>query len=539
MLHKLYSLSENIITELNIEQTDSEYIPYTKEILLTTIEELSADINDVLKKLRKAYNETIDIEDEEEYHRVQSEIREKIRKFRSYNELFSCYHKSVEEYVVIENAYSNDKEEIKPEIVSENSEPEQETIADKSSYFTENNFFNWLVSDGSVSDTTAKIYISNIRSVEKLYQTIYGVRKNILDADSADDVKTTIETLIKNNRYVHANQRRNNSFGYALSKFVQFANISVDGLKITKKTKTYQPPVSTEPLVTKTVDFENPKNCVNSKPCSLIFNNSKYPVKSWCELYTKFLTLLYNDYGYSEILKGFTGKSLCGNRIDFADRTFLYYIRRAVKIANNFYTEGNLSAPAIIKRIKRLMELCSIDNENMIIEYNTHEKIEEDVVDEKKDNTTEEPPVKVEMPAHLSSESDTGNPDLFEPEYIATIKELVDTITTYIGMQKTVSDTRHIVLSLNGNIVRTYNCSDALNKICEFAIRYKPFGMARISGAGIQLNDRNVFYRSNVDGLSNGVQIMRIDNITDLQNITDKIKKYCQIDDDMIKIISK
>ncbi len=642
LIHNLYSLSEDIISELQIEPTDSEYIPYNKEILLETIGELSADINDVLKKLRKAYNETIDIDDEEEYRKVQSEIREKIKKFRSYNELFTCYHKSVEEYVVIENSYSVDTSEAKSEII-ENPAPTPETITDKSSYFTENDFFNWMVSDGSVSEKTAKIYISNIHSIEKLYQTIYGIRKNILGADSADDVKTTIETITKNNRYIHANQKRNNSFGYALSKFVQFANISVDGLKITNKTKNYQPPVSTEStessVTTKTVDFENSKNCTNSKPCSLTFNGSKYDVKSWVELYTKFLTLLYNDYGYSEILKCFIGKFMFGRRIDFADKTYLHYLREAREISKGFFVEINLNAPGIINRIKRLMELCSIDEDNIVIEYNTHEKNEDDVKEEpvvsEVPEDTEESTIEDELPFSAESYTDKPfilkdavielmssdnpeikkyrsynngiipltlcelikkhygktvsiikvssllrsdetfkfigkgyytlnieTPDLSEAEYTATmqklaytikryaltkyamITDLTDTIKNYISIQENVSDTENITLSLNGNTVEIYDCFDALNKICEFAIRYKPFRMARISGANIQLNDRNVFYRSNIHvnnckKLSNGIQIMRIDNITDLQTITDKVKKYCQIDDDMIEIISE
>ena len=68
--------------------------------------------------------------------------------------------------------------------------------------------------------------------------------------------------------------------------------------------------------------------------------------------------------------------------------------------------------------------------------------------------------------------------------------------------------------------------------------------MARIAGLNIQIHGNSVFYRKAVpvDGynkLSNGLQIITIATLSDLQTITAAVQKYCQIDDDMIAIISK
>ena len=92
--------------------------------------------------------------------------------------------------------------------------------------------------------------------------------------------------------------------------------------------------------------------------------------------------------------------------------------------------------------------------------------------------------------------------------------------------------------------MRAYDYSDALSKVCEFSINCKPFRMARIAGQGITLNGKNVFYRKAVpvDGynkLSNGLQLAPINTISDLKTITSFVKKYCQIDDNMIVIISQ
>ena len=137
-----------------------------------------------------------------------------------------------------------------------------------------------------------------------------------------------IETLIQRSEYIDANERRHNSFGVSLSKFAQFAYISVAGLKSTAEKKNYQPPVSTQPYVIKTVDFENPHNCTYYKPCYFILNELRYSVESWRELYSKFLILLYTDNTYSETIKGLNGKSLYGHRIDFADKTLTHENKR-------------------------------------------------------------------------------------------------------------------------------------------------------------------------------------------------------------------
>ena len=128
---------------------------------------------------------------------------------------------------------------------------------------------------------------------------------------------------------------------------------------------------------------------------------------------------------------------------------------------------------------------------------------------------------------------------------VRTDEKTESEITEQIQEQAEISpETRHIVLQINGNTVRAYDYSDALNKVCEFAINCKPFEMANITRQYISLNEYNVFCRhaeliGGYNRLSNGLQVTKIGNISDLQKITNEIKKYCQIDDDMIKIISK
>lgn len=393
LIQKLLSCANGIIEDRAIKPNSDKVTLFTKESSTQYLGELKADVSDVLKKIQKAYNESIDIDDEEEYHRVQSEIRERRKKFRQYDELLAALLDTVTSYANIATQPHSSAPEVhdtdiesttptdeaaltisEPEkaeyVPTVTNEPEPINNIPDTPQLTEQAFFAWLVSEGGVSESTAKQYISNIHSIEKLYQTLFGIRRNILGAPSADAVRSMLETLIQRSEYIDANERRHNSFGVSLSKFAQFADISVAGLKSTAEKKNYQPPVSAQPYVIKTVDFENPDNCTYYRPCSFILNERRYSVGSWRELYSKFLILLYTDNTYSETIKGLNGKSLYGHRIDFADRTLIHELHRPIRLSTDFFAEGNLSAIDIIKRIKCLMELCSIDDEHMIIEYN-------------------------------------------------------------------------------------------------------------------------------------------------------------------------
>ena len=821
LIQKLISCSNIFIESHGIKPNSDKYAPLTKDSLTDYLSELKADISDVLKQIKEIYDNSYYIDDEEEYHRVQSEIRERRKRFRQYDDLLASLLEAVTSYnsiatqanspisVVCDSESKKQIPETKiPSAVSEPdatesvsteiTKPEPEISTPDIPQLTEQAFFEWLVSEGGVSESTAKQYISYIHSIEKLYQTLFGVRKNLLGTDSADNARAMIESLIGRNEYIDANERRHNGFGASLAKFAQFADISVEGLKHPMDKKSCQPPVSSVPFVVKTVDFDNPHNCTYYKPCSFILNESKYVVGSWRELYTKFLILLYTDNTYSETMKGLVGKSLYGHKIDFADNTILNDLRRPIRISTNFFAEGNLSAIEIIKRIKCLMELCSIAGDSMVIEYDTQEKNDESaeltetsandyeqisvpdisekavtsaivsdmpekaeirkienscestlavsVTEDEKLQVQVEPipheaPIIEDKPTIASFVPDTTKPFILKDavfeilssdapeitkyrEYKNGIssKSLRELIKKYYGkfiglfeiskllmMDRTfksvgrgcfilnesmisqkaeidesvsaaaenpkeepanssynavsyteqVDDTlevtsgqvltiepilevikensgklqyedgfgayevktllsgkgfkdvseeqiddlmsecselqqvedgyyslidnesyydaasesivvenmpdntntdssedieeqevqrndynRQIVLRLDGDIVRAYDYSDALSKVCEFSINCKPFKMARIAGQGIILNGKNVFYRKTVpvDGynkLSNGLQIAPINTASDLQTITNFVKEYCQIDDDMIAVINQ
>ena len=155
-------------------------------------------------------------------------------------------------------------------------------------------------------------------------------------------------------------------------------------------------------------------------------NELRYSVGSWRELYLKFLILLYTDNTYSETIKGLNGKSLYGHHIDFADKTLTHKLRRSIRVSTNFYAEGNLSAIDIIKRIKCLMELCSIDDEHMIIEYSPQEKDDDTVLPYNDDNNE----TKGFQQLSIDSELEQKNSGSEIKETIDTASSVKNTFTT-------------------------------------------------------------------------------------------------------------
>lgn len=785
LYQKLYSLLTDLNKNNIIECPQAAYTPSSRDKLLKVTYDLKTDIGDILKQIQKEYNESLDIDDDDEYIRIQSEIRERRKKFRAYSDFFISCYEVIDKFAYSELTNTNAVADVQENelsdtvIVSDNttktSDISKNEAVKESSVFTEQEFLTWLMTDSKVSELTARQFISDIHSIEKLYQTLFGDRKKLLGTSSAENAKVMIESLIVREEYIDANDRRHNNFNIALNMFAKFADITVESLKSSIENKDTKLSEHTEKYIVKTVDFNDPNSCTYCKPCAFRINKQSFSAGSWLDLYKKYLILLHTNSNYTKQLNNLIGRSLYGNSIDFADKNHKHELRRALEVSYDFYAEGNLSAADIIRHIKCLMDICSISYDRMVIEYITNDKTgdvtvkngissnheQAEVLTASKQTSAENP---IDIPMENDNiqngndisgtngnETDTSdfiefvpdttkkfvlknavieilssdatdiaeyknhkngintksfrdilkkyydkNVNLFElsrllmldktfkpagkgyyvlnPEQLSqgktasetkivtatnenvvqkstdkvkdnspvmlddeppedkaensesnistdTILELMkencdkpqyedgfgtyeiktllankgivdiseDTIESlmsecpklkeiedgYYVLTDSENDTvdnkpdslltqetpltaaespvpqesiptanGHIVLDINGKTTEAYDYSDALKKVCEFAINHEPFKMARIAGQGIQLRDQNVFYRKAVpvygyNRLSNDLQVMNIDNTAELQTITNEIKDYCQLDDDVVKIISK
>lgn len=667
LIQKLHSCSSDIIKSHNIVQNSSEYKIRNKDELVKYLNDCKADVNDILKKIQKRYNESFEIDDEEEYYRIQSESRETRKKFRDYNDLLASFLETIESYTNITITFPDTSSvqktaDMMPENSSDMQAPESmpETVHKASisepQVLTERAFFEWLISQGGVTDTTARQYISSIHSIEKLYCDIFGKKKIILGILSEYNVKNTIEDLIQKQEYIDANERRHNSFSASLNKFIQFSGISVTGLKNAIEKKKHTTPggydslsikieygtketdnsdtetkkyLITSPAQEPTVSddksenhesscFKIPKPLVtesNAQTESADIRNNDVPAPAKFtpntskpfELKNAIIEIMSSDApeitSHYEYNNGFSSNVLCnliktyyGKTVDQFELSLLIINDKAFKsVGKCCYTLSEAADANIEETIEKIAENVYvdktpfrreydvIDNSNTIAEETLKTDTIIDIIRENSDNLQYEDGFGSYEVKNLLSNKGISNvseeqiealmsqcPELQEIEegyYIlaeensinetpadqtADIEiipenEVAERIQTETIPEESFSldaDTRHIILKLNGNTIRAFDHTDALKKICEFSINCKPFRMARIANKGIKLHGNNAFYRKAVpiDGynkLSNGLQIIKIDSIDDLKFITEEIKKYCHISDDMITIVSK
>ena len=137
-----------------------------------------------------------------------------------------------------------------------------------------------------------------------------------------------------------------------------------------------------------------------------------------------------------------------------------------------------------------------------------------------------------------ASEPEDEIPD--EPVEVETDEPKED--ETALVRMNPASDHSSVKLVINGREMNACHIQEALDRICEFAISCKPFAMARMADANISLNDRKVFYRQSVPvngyhHLSNGLQVINIDSLSSLSEVTEELMTHCGIGNNIIKII--
>lgn len=128
------------------------------------------------------------------------------------------------------------------------------------------------------------------------------------------------------------------------------------------------------------VDFNNLTNLAYTKPLSISYFDEKITdLRSWTDLYVKFISFLYEDYPDGlPIGEYFHG----AGRIDFGDYSMSEDMVAPKQICDNLYVETNLSATNIVSKIKALLDHCLIDYENIVIYYESKDSSTNTVTNE-------------------------------------------------------------------------------------------------------------------------------------------------------------
>lgn len=128
-------------------------------------------------------------------------------------------------------------------------------------------------------------------------------------------------------------------------------------------------------------DFNNPVRLEFSTPLSVSYFDEIRDTSSWKKVYVGIVSLLYEDY--QDTINNYKNSNLFGRgRSDLADYEHQSSMVSPRMVTNDLYLETNLSANDITVKIKKLLDICLVDYENVKIRYtrpDNREKIDEPV----------------------------------------------------------------------------------------------------------------------------------------------------------------
>lgn len=121
MYKKIVSLSDGIIRKNNIRLNDDKISVFSKSNLLKELKDIQLSAGEIQEKYQKIFNESVDIEDEDEYQRVQREARQKRKIFKELNEFCIGLCEIIENYTPINFTDTTNQsiEDIKEEQVND------------------------------------------------------------------------------------------------------------------------------------------------------------------------------------------------------------------------------------------------------------------------------------------------------------------------------------------------------------------------------------------------------------------------------------
>lgn len=117
------------------------------------------------------------------------------------------------------------------------------------------------------------------------------------------------------------------------------------------------------------IDFTNIRSLKFTQPTEYsYFGKKQAKVNSWTKLYVQVAKCLL--YDYPDVLRSYTNRDIDGQgQYDFADETRISSMMAPQKVQDNFYLETNISATDIAEKIKKLLDLCKVDYENLEVYY--------------------------------------------------------------------------------------------------------------------------------------------------------------------------
>ncbi len=116
------------------------------------------------------------------------------------------------------------------------------------------------------------------------------------------------------------------------------------------------------------VSFAESRTYSYTRPSELIYFDEHYPVRNWAQIYVQTVKCLYNDF--PDRIHSLINSSLSDRgRIDVTNSIGADAMNAPKEICNDLYLETNESADTIITKIGKLLNICEVNFENVVITY--------------------------------------------------------------------------------------------------------------------------------------------------------------------------
>lgn len=116
------------------------------------------------------------------------------------------------------------------------------------------------------------------------------------------------------------------------------------------------------------VDFTGPNNLAYTRPLCFTYFEEEKVVNSWTDLYVSFFATIQEDYPH--IFRAGMSFSRNNGRIDLMQANDADAMLAPKPVPGTSYVlETNLSASDIVGKIKSILDLCSVDFDNIVIKY--------------------------------------------------------------------------------------------------------------------------------------------------------------------------
>lgn len=249
-------------------------------------------------------------------------------------------------------------------------------------------YFKWLATHVSPAQLS-ELYVSYI-DIENFCLSRKIIKKKLFALTDIGDVRKVLDTVESNKVFRFTYKKNLSKMRSAILFYYRFIkennellDLSTSGNssgEITHKeqrsTETTSSPIKQNEMpatvasdsAINSIDFNNIQSLSFTQPTEFsYFDEIHAQVSSWLQLYVQVVYWLLEDYPH--VLHSYINRSIDGVRYDFADAFGMLHMTAPEKVQENFYLETNISATDVARKIKKLLDLCNVDYENLVVHY--------------------------------------------------------------------------------------------------------------------------------------------------------------------------